>query len=268
MARPPGLLPSSPRLSPLRPSSSLPRSGPGCAPRSWRRRTDVRSARSNEKGACHDSAPSPHDRGHDSPQLRPPHDHGVHPVRRQVRRPLPRLTRTPRPRARPLLLAPPGPGATPLLELLQPAPLCLAVPLPRHPRPGRGRRPDPCPKTPKTLPVVLSLEETARFLDAPAQPQAPRRAHDRLRRRVATLRGRHAPRRGHRQRPHGHPPAPGQGTQGPRRHALAATADHPPPVLEDPAARTVPLPRTQPRPADHRGTVQKACEQAAGVLPV
>src|SRR5271157_5856822 len=60
------------------------------------------------------------------------------------------------------------------------------------------------------------------------EPQAPRVAHDRLRRRVATLRGRPAPRRGHRQRPHGDPHPPGQGTQGPRRDALAAAADGPP----------------------------------------
>ena len=85
-----------------------------------------------------------------------------------------------------------------------------------------------CPKAPKTLPVVLSQDEMARFLDALQNPKHRAVAHDRLRRRVATLRGRPAPRRGHRQRPHGDPHPPGQGTQGPRRDALAAAADGPP----------------------------------------
>ena len=49
-----------------------------------------------------------------------------------------------------------------------------------------------CPKTPKKLPVVLSHDEMAQFLAAVAQPQAPRHAHDRLRRRAAALRGRRA----------------------------------------------------------------------------
>ena len=90
-----------------------------------------------------------------------------------------------------------------------------------------------CPKAPKTLPVVLSQDEMARFLDALQNPKHRAVAHDRLRRRAAALRGRPAPRRGHRQRPHGHPRPPGQGAQGPRRDALAAAPGGPPRVLED-----------------------------------
>ncbi len=85
----------------------------------------------------------------------------------------------------------------------------------------------------------------------PAQPQAPRHAHDRLRRRVAPLRGRHPPRRGHRQCPHGHPRSTGQGAQGSRRDALAAAAGHPPRVLEDRTGRQPSSSPAPPRPAAH-----------------
>ena len=64
-------------------------------------------------------------------------------VRRRVRSILPRLTRGPRTRARPLLPPPPGPEAAGLLECLQPGPLCPPVPLPRHPGQGLGRRRGP-----------------------------------------------------------------------------------------------------------------------------
>ena len=163
------------------------------------------------------------------------------------------LARAPRARGRPLLPAPPGPGAARLLEHLQPDRRRAQVPLPASPWAGRGScERIACPKQPKKLPVVLSQDEMARFLARHRRPQAPRHAHDRLRRRAAALRGRPAPRRGHRQPPHGHPRPPGQGAQGPRRDALAAAAGGPPRVLEGRPARAVPLPRTPARPAAQR----------------
>ena len=45
------------------------------------------------------------------------------------------------------------------------------VPLPRHPGQGVGRRKGRRPKVPKKLPVVLSQDEMARFLDALQNPK-------------------------------------------------------------------------------------------------
>ena len=98
----------------------------------------------------------------------------LHRLGRRFRPALPRLARPPRARARPLLPAPPGPGAARLLEQLQPGPPALrflySVTL------GREWVVEEvaCPKAPKKLPVVLSPEEMARFLDAlPAPSTAP-----------------------------------------------------------------------------------------------
>src|SRR5436305_3662440 len=94
----------------------LPTCNPGDPARSWRRRTDVPSARIIAKGAHHDAAAPPHDRGSDPPQPLPSHDPTLHQVGRRLRPVLPRLARGTRARAPPLLPAPPGPGATGLLQ--------------------------------------------------------------------------------------------------------------------------------------------------------
>ena len=81
-----------------------------------------------------------------------------------------------------------------------------------------------CPKQPRKLPVVLSLEEVARFLagDHPRQASGP--PHDRLCRRIAGLGGRPASRRRHRQSADGPSHPPGQGAEGSLRRPLAAAS--------------------------------------------
>ena len=133
-------LPDSPRLALPAPRPHSPAPCPAAAPRSWRRRTDFPSARPIEKGAGHDAAAPSHDRGPDPPQPVPQDDPTLHQVGRRFRPVLPHLARTPRARARPLLPAPPDPGATGLLERPQAGPPRPPVPLPRHPGQGVGRR--------------------------------------------------------------------------------------------------------------------------------
>ena len=87
------------------------------------------------------------------------------------------------PRRGPLLPPPSRPGEARLLEHLQPDRRRAQVPLRGHPRPGGVLVRIACPKQPKKLPVVLSLEEVTRLFAA-IRPQAPRHPHDRLRRRV------------------------------------------------------------------------------------
>ena len=86
-------LPCPPRLAPPAARPHRPASSPGCAARSWRRRTDVPSARPIEKGAGHDPAAPPHDRGPDPPQPRPQDHPRLHRLRRRLRPPLPRPAR-------------------------------------------------------------------------------------------------------------------------------------------------------------------------------
>ena len=141
------------------------------------------------------------------------------------------------------------PGATGLLQRPEAGPPGPQVPLPRHPGQGVDRRKGRLPQGAQEAPRRPQPGRDGTLPRRATEPQAPRLAHDRLRRRVAALRGRPAPRRGHRQRPHGHPRPPGQGAQGPRRDALAAAAGGPPRVLGDLPAPAVPLPGTPARPA-------------------
>ena len=81
----------------------------------------------------------------------PQDDPALHQVGRRFRPALPHLARTTRARARPLLPAPPGPGATGLLERPQAGPPRPPVPLPRHPGQGRGSSPrSPAPRRPRS----------------------------------------------------------------------------------------------------------------------
>ena len=136
----------------------------------------------------------------------------------------------------------PRPGEARLLELLQPGPLRPAVPLPRHPRQGLGPRRRRLPQEAEEAPRRPEPRRGRAVLRGHPRPQAPRHPHDRLRRRAPRLGGRGPARRRHRQPADGHPRPPGQGPQGPLRHALAPVARDPPPVLEGGPPDPVPLP--------------------------
>ena len=118
------------------------------------------------KGAHHDAAAPSDDRGPDPPQPLSQDSPTLHQMGCRFRPALPHLARTPRARPRPLLSAPPRPGAKGLLERPQADPPALKflyrVTL------GRDEVVEKvaCPKTPKKLPVVLSQDEIAQFLDA------------------------------------------------------------------------------------------------------
>src|SRR4051794_41883088 len=111
------------------------------------------SARLTERGACHDPAAPPHDRGPDPPQPGTPDDPRLHRLGRRFRPLLPRLARPARARARPLLSAPPDPAAASLLEHLQAGAARAAGLFHPYPGPGGGRRPGrPPPRGPKNPP--------------------------------------------------------------------------------------------------------------------
>ena len=85
----------------------------------------------------------------------------------------------------------------------------------------------PYPKQPRKLPVVASPEEVLRFLDCAPGPQAPRHP-DRLLRGGSARVGSGQPTASrHRQPASGHSHPPGQGPQGPLRHAFSPTAGCP-----------------------------------------
>ena len=124
-----------------------------------------------------------------------------------------------------------------------------------------------CPKAPKTLPVVLSPDEMARFLDALHNPKhrallmtayaAGLRLSEVARLRVEDIDS----------RPHGPPRPPGQGAQGPRRDALAAAPGRPPRVLGDATGpgRTS-SPDASPTGRSASRTVQMVCRACPGGL--
>src|SRR5262245_7158001 len=186
---------------------------------------------------------------------------------RRFRPVLPRLARATRARARPLVPASPGPGAAGLLQRPEAGPPGPQVPLPRHPGQGVDRRKGRLPQGAEETPRRPQPGRDGPLPRRATEPQAPRLAHDRLRRWAAALRGRPPPRRGHRRRPHGHPRPPGQGAEGPRCDALAAAPGRPPRVLGDLPAQAVPLPRTRARPAGqptHRPDGLPACAGGLG----
>ena len=106
-----------------------------------------------------------------------------------------------------------------------------------------------CPKVPKRLPVILSPDELVRFFKAANNLKhrvilmttyaAGLRLSEVCRLQVEDIDSRR-----------GHPHSSVQGAQGSRRHALPSAPDNPPPVLEDPATQALSLPRMQARPAD------------------
>src|SRR5208337_500246 len=108
-----------------------------------------------------------------------------------------------------------------------------------------------CPKQPKRLPIVLSLDEMARFFAAVIgikHPAILMTAYG------AGLRhsGRGLTRRGHRQPPHGLPRSPRQRPQRSLRDAVAAPAGPAPRILEGRAANRLALSRRRPRTPHHR----------------
>ena len=109
----------------------------------------------------------------------------------------------------------------------------------------------PTGRRPRTLPVVMSPEEVAGFLDAVGSLQAPRHPDRLLRCRPAHLRGGPSQANRDRQPAHDHPRRAGQGTQGPLRHALAQAAGHAARLLARSPAEGVAVPRRCARSADH-----------------
>jgi len=121
-----------------------------------------------------------------------------------------------------------------------------------------------CPRVPKRLPVVLSPEEMARFLEALDNPKhrailmtayaAGLRLSEVAKLRVEdidssrmVIRIRQA-----------------KGAQGSRRDALPSAPDHPPTVLEDPAAQASSLPWSQARPANQSADGPEGLSAGAG----
>ena len=98
--------------------------------------------------------------------------------------------------------------------------------------------------------------------------QAPRHPDHLLRRRPAHFRGRPPHGRRHRQPAHGDPRRPGQGPQGPLRHALAQPAGDAARLLADRACPGVAVPGRPARTADHpRRRRQRLPQGAPAVRP-
>ena len=114
-------------------------------------------------------------------------------------------------------------------------------------RAARSRDRMPFVREPRKLPVVLSPEEVARFLEAAPGPQVPGGAERGLWRGLARQRSDLAQGRRHRQRPHGHPGRAGQGPQGPLRHAVRASAGAAARLVEGGAAPGLAVPRAATR---------------------
>ncbi|MHC2255703.1 integrase [Bradyrhizobium embrapense] len=95
---------------------------------------------------------------------------------------------------------------------------------------------------PRKLPVVLSVEEVARLLDAAPGAQIQGGAERGLRCRAACQRGRLAQGLRYRQQADDHPRRAGQGRQGPQCHAVAQPARAATGLVEDGSAARLAVP--------------------------
>ena len=218
-------------------------------------------------GARHDTAATPHDRGHEAPEpLAQDHRH-LRLARRHLRQALRHVARAPRPRSTSAPISSTSsrrrrsPGASTTRpsaalrflyevtlgrnDVVERIAVCPKQPkrAPRRPQPRRGRR--------SSSPAVSDLKHRAILMTAYA-------AGLRLSEVVGLARRRH------RQPTHGHPRPPGQGPQGPLRDALAPAARRPPRILEGrpgrPTGSSPATSRAGPSPA--RPCI-KICVQAA-----
>ena len=223
-----------------------------CSPTSLSRRL---------KGAHHDSAPTPNDRGHEAPQLRARHHRRLRQLRRTLRHALRQVARAPRPRAMSAPTCSTSSSRSVLLELLQPDTSALRFLYDVTLSSDWVLEHLVCPKQPKKLPVVLSPDEVTQFFAAIAGLKhrailmtayaAGLRVSEVVALRVDDIDSRRMVIR----RP------PGQGAQGSLRHALAPAARGPPRVLEGGPPDRLALPGQRARSADHR---RARCRRRAG----
>ena len=131
-----------------------------------------------------------------------------------------------------------------------------------------GRRADPVSAHRQAAAGGAQRRGGGRALRRGDQPQAPRHPHDALRGRSSRQRGRPPAARRHRQQAHDDPRRPGQGSQGPLRHAVRQAPRDPAPLLAAAATRPVALPRPGPGAPLTRGSIDHffaAPKQRAGI---